>query len=80
MNNLIQLKDSRENESITPELNLLKQNLRVLNDRVETIQQKNDIMDDEFEDMITNMEQIEQTVLTVMVSFTINGFNLINNY
>ena len=76
MNNLIQLKDSRENVSIGPEINLLKQNVRALNERVEKIQQKNDIMDEEFEDMMTDMDQIEKTVLTVMVNLSSYSFNL----
>ena len=66
--------------SIGPEINLLKQNVRALNERVEKIQQKNDIMDEEFDDMMTNMDQIEKTVLTVMVSSTSYSFNLTNNY
>ena len=66
--------------SIGPEINLLKQNVRALNERVEKIHQKNDIMDEEFEDMMTDMDQIEKTVLTVMVSSTFYSFNLTHNH
>ena len=64
------MKDS--NHIINPQLGQLKESMEELSERFEIIKHHQVIMNDEFDDMNENMKKIEQTVLTVMVSFNIN--------